>query len=144
MALVGGGGSPNVAGGNPVGGGTSLNIIGDHAYAYSGNHAANTTAVSAMKFTTGNYIFEGILQANMASQNAADGGSTAVAIAQIELNGSIIAHLHAGNTGADSLTSVDQPLILAPFTDVVVKLYSTENEAARFMTATLTGRISNA
>jgi hypothetical protein len=144
MALVGGGGSPNVAGSNPTGVGTSLNIIGDHAYSYSGNHPANATAVEAMKFTTGNYIFEGVFQANMGINNAGVGVSNARTIAQIELNGAIIAHIDAGNAGADSVPSTQQPLILAPFTDVVVKLYSDENESARFMTATITGRISNA
>jgi hypothetical protein len=144
MALVGGGGSPNVAGGNPVGVGTSLNIIGEHAYAYSGNHAANVTAVDAMKFTTGNYIFEGIFQANIAVNNAGVGVSNARTIAQIELNGAVVAHVDAGNSGADSQPVAQQPLILAPFTDVVVKLYSDENQSTRFMTATLTGRISNA
>ena len=37
MALIGGGGAGNVAGGNPSGTGTSLNYIGDHCYAYSGD-----------------------------------------------------------------------------------------------------------
>ena len=133
-----------MAGGNPAGIGTSLNIIGDYAYCYTGNHAANTTAVEAMRFTTGNYIFKGTLQVNMASQNADAGASTAIAIGETEFNGSIISHIHAGNAGADSLTVADQPLLIAPYTEVIVKLYSNESEAARFMTATLTGRIYNA
>tara|TARA_R100001530_G_C4262607_1_gene140907 strand:+ start:98 stop:532 length:435 start_codon:yes stop_codon:yes gene_type:complete len=142
MPLVGGGGAPNVSGGtNPAGIGNTLNIIGDYAYCYTGNHAANQTAVEAMKFTTGNYIFKGTLQANMGTQNAGVGTSTAVTIAQTELNGSIVSHIIAGNAGADSLTSVDQPLLLAPYTEVVVKLRSNEDEVTRFMTATLTGRI---
>ena len=36
MALVGGGGAGNIAGSNPAGTGTSLNHIGDHVYANSG------------------------------------------------------------------------------------------------------------
>ena len=42
MALRGGGGAGNVAGGNPSGIGTSLNYVGDHVYAFSGSH--NSTA----------------------------------------------------------------------------------------------------
>ena len=55
MALVGGGGAPNVAGSNPTGTGTGLNYIGDHAYAYSGEVDNNgSSATTALKFTTGN------------------------------------------------------------------------------------------
>ena len=37
MALIGGGGAPNVAGGsNPSGTGTGLSFVGNHAYGYSG------------------------------------------------------------------------------------------------------------
>ena len=36
MALVGGGGAPNVAGSNPAGTGSNLNYIGNHVYLYSG------------------------------------------------------------------------------------------------------------
>jgi hypothetical protein len=140
MALIAGAGNPT-GGSNPAGIGNTLNIIGDFAYSYTGNHAANTTAVEAMKFTTGNYIFKGTLQANMGIQNAGVGASTAVTIAQTELNGSIISHIVAGNAGADSLTVVEQPLIIPPYTEIVVKLLSNEIEATRFMTATLTGRI---
>ena len=55
MALVGGGGAPNVAGSNPTGTGTGLNYIGDHAYAYSGEvDNDGSSATTALKFTTGN------------------------------------------------------------------------------------------
>ena len=37
MALVDGGGAPNVAGGNPAGTGTSINYVLDRVYAYSGD-----------------------------------------------------------------------------------------------------------
>ena len=43
MPLVGGGGAGNIAGGNPAGTGTSLNYIGNHAYAYSGNFSSTGT-----------------------------------------------------------------------------------------------------
>ena len=83
----------------------------------------------------------GNLQANMAIQNADTGVSSARTIAQIELNGSIISHIDAGNAGADSQPSTQQPLIIPAYTEVVVKLYSDDNQPTRFMTATLTGKI---
>ena len=57
MALVGGGGAGNVAGSNPSGTGTSLNYIGNHAYAYSGaitTTTASSAATTYLDFTTGN------------------------------------------------------------------------------------------
>ena len=54
MPLVGGGGAPNVAGSNPAGIGTSINYIGNHAYAYSGVIASSGTATAYLQFTTGN------------------------------------------------------------------------------------------
>ena len=53
MALVGGGGSPNVTGSNPAGTGTSLNYIGDHAYGYSGVVGVDNNETSLIDATTG-------------------------------------------------------------------------------------------
>tara|TARA_Y100001963_G_scaffold12548_1_gene15723 strand:- start:1022 stop:1426 length:405 start_codon:yes stop_codon:yes gene_type:complete len=63
MALVGGGGSPNVSGGaSPASTGTSLNTIGDFAYAYSGNVTVASGGTTMLSFTTGQYLFKGTLQ----------------------------------------------------------------------------------
>jgi hypothetical protein len=121
--------------------GINLNIIADKAYCFTGNHAVNTAAVEAMKFTTGSYIFVGECQANMGIQNAAVGSASAVTFCQIEFNGTIVSHIVAGLTGSDALTSVTQGLVIPPYTEVIVKLYSNENEATRFMTASITGRV---
>ena len=54
MALVGGGGSPNVAGSNPAGTGGSLQYIGDHVYGNSGAiTATNGSDGTLFEFTTG-------------------------------------------------------------------------------------------
>tara|TARA_R100000664_G_C2671940_1_gene83605 strand:+ start:122 stop:535 length:414 start_codon:yes stop_codon:yes gene_type:complete len=54
MALVGGGGAPNVAGGgNPAGVGSSLNYIGEHAYMYTGSVSVNTSETTIAEFGTG-------------------------------------------------------------------------------------------
>ena len=143
MAPIGGG----PGGGGPVGISNSftgpaqtLEITGNHGYCYTGDHPAHTTPVEAMKFTSGNYNFDGIFQVNMAvGENYVS--SYAVSFAQIELNGSIVSHIVAGLTSTDSLTSNRQPIIIPAYTEVVVKLYSDEIEATRMMTATLTGNI---
>jgi len=64
MALIGGGGSGNVAGGNPSGTGTGLNYIGDYAYGTSGSISdagtggANTTLFD---FDTSNSFIVGTI-----------------------------------------------------------------------------------
>lgn len=141
MGLDGGGGGGILGvGGSFTGPAQALELVDDFAYCFTGNHAANTSNVEAMKFTTGNYYFVGILQVNAAVNNADDTG-TAHTFAQIEFNGSIISHIVAGRDQADALTSNQQQLIIPAYTEVVIKLYSDEIQAARFMTATLTGRI---
>ena len=53
MPLIGGGGAGNVAGGNPVGTGTALNYIGDHAFAYSGVISVTNSTISLLDTTIG-------------------------------------------------------------------------------------------
>jgi len=59
MAIVAGAGNPAGSGGT-AGVGTSLNYIGDHAYAFSGvvnDSSSGSAATTALKFSTGsNYI----------------------------------------------------------------------------------------
>ena len=63
MALIGGGGAGNVAGGaNPSGTGTSLNYIGNHAYANSGVIQTETSAAPHLNFTTGGEYIVGELE----------------------------------------------------------------------------------
>ena len=53
MPLVGGGGAGNVGGGAPVGVGSSINYIGNHAYAFSGQVTSGTgTTITMLDFTT--------------------------------------------------------------------------------------------
>jgi hypothetical protein len=55
MALIGGGGAGNVAGGsNPSGVGTSLNYVGEHAYAYSGAVSVNGTETTLIEASVSN------------------------------------------------------------------------------------------
>jgi len=42
--------------------GKELNVIGNHAYAYSGNVSTTSSNTTMLKFTTGNYLFVGGLE----------------------------------------------------------------------------------
>ena len=63
MAIIGGAGNP--VGGSFTGPAEALEIIGDHAYAYSGEISATGdtggATVGMLDFTSGNYLFVGTL-----------------------------------------------------------------------------------
>jgi len=61
MALVGGGGAGNIAGGAPASAGKTLVTIADFAYAMSGLVQVTTNS-NFLAFDTGNYLFVGTVQ----------------------------------------------------------------------------------
>ena len=144
MALLGGGvgGVGNPVGGSFTGPAEALEIIGDHAYAYSGMFEGSNTSQQAFNFTTGNYYFVGDIQVNMAYEYDASGTPSALATQlRISLNDNNIAQLIAGLIGSDSQVSVSQPVIIPPYTKVVVDIVGDANESTRLMGSTMTGRI---
>ena len=56
---TGGGQSGFGSGGSFTGPAEALEIIGNHAYAYSGTFEATTAEQTALDFTSGNYLFVG-------------------------------------------------------------------------------------
>ena len=121
MALLGGGvgGAGNPVGGSFTGPAEALQIIGDHAYAYSGKvttvgtGSANTTLLD---FTSGNYYFVGTI----AAQN--DEAATAEQFFDVLLNGSSIinAKWDDDSSGKNTL-DFPFPIIIPAYTVVVVK-----------------------
>jgi len=116
--------------------GLSLNIIGKHAYGYSG--AVGTTAGSsadttALSFTTGNYYFVGKLSAQSDETGA---GNRFLAVS---LNGLNIILLTWDLQGA-STELLDQPIpmIIPPFTETVVAVGAVDTD---LWTVQLVGRI---
>ena len=132
MAIIGGAGNP--VGGSFTGPAEALEIIGDHAYAYSGviqdagSGAASTTLLS---FTSGNYYFVGRLDYIDGEQ----GGTNR--FINVTFNGTSVyqgSWDDAPKQNANPLTS----LIIPPYTEVEVKFGLGTTESA---TAILTGRI---
>ena len=117
MALAGGGGAGNVAGSNPAGIGTSLNIIGNHAYA-TNNVGAASSPVTALLFSTGSEYHVGTIQLNMGLQP--DATSDAVGYLQVEFDGQLVVILTAGLTAADSQVSTSQNILIPPYTRVQI------------------------
>jgi hypothetical protein len=136
MALIGGGGAGNVAGGaNPSGTGSSLNYIGNHAYANSGviaDAASGSAATTMLNFTTGASYFVGHLNftdAHVANDNM---------FMSVTLDGQIIVDLayRSGSAGADNLSTYS--LLIPPFSKIEIKYGSSANANA---TVWLTGEV---
>ena len=133
MALVGGGGAGNVAGSNPAGTGTSLNYVGDFAYAYSGLVATSATPTNCLDFTTGNTIFVGSFQPFYL------GDSTNNIRWDVKFDGQIV-------TGTEVSSSRDYSpyeeisIIIPPFTRVEISMDNLSG-GTEDAGATITGRV---
>jgi len=89
MALIGGGGAGNVAGGsNPSGAGTSLNYVGDHCYANSGAVIiTNAADATLLEFSIGSSYILGTFAFGM---NHADVSSSKAFGYKLSVNGVLI------------------------------------------------------
>jgi len=124
-----------------AGTGLELNYIGKHCYAYSGTFAANTTAATALKFTTGNQYIVGEFQLNAAvnTTNPALGTRTLGIIAFNSITVSIIKGTFSNPSSAPS--SAKQKVIIPPYTQVTVTIDASADESAQFATVTFSGKI---
>jgi len=135
MALIGGGGAGNVAGGNPSGTGTSLNYIGDHCYANSGIVTVENSAdagTTLLTFTLGNSYIVAELHIFNNQASALDD------FIHVIMDGQLIVKARYQN--ANELHQ-DQPLkvLIPPYSKFEVKA-STSGATPEF-TAILTGRV---
>ena len=133
MPLVGGGGSPNVAGGNPAGVGSSLNYIGAHAYGTSGvisDSSSGSAASTMFDFTTGSNYIVGYL--NFSNDEAA----TDVIYLEMLFDGQVVIHNVVASTHFSEPQRFD--ILLPPYTRVQVKWGASTNQNA---TAFITGRV---
>jgi hypothetical protein len=137
MPLVGGGGSPNVAGaGNPAGTGTSLNYIGNHAYAFSGSIPIGSTPVTMLSFNTSNEYIVGQVQF---SKNNNDGDDMQF---QISFDGQVVMGLvdMVAPGGANYREQYVQ-LLIPPHTKVEITGDDLDGDNDRACLASFVGRV---
>ena len=140
MALIGGGGAGNVGGGNPSGTGTTLNYIGDHAYAYSGTFEATASLQTMLEFTTGSVYLYGQLQCN-GSIKTTDIGGGALTAFQISADGQVISLLKITGSAETAPYDATQELILPPYTKIKVECISSGTASGFLSTSTFVGRV---
>ena len=140
MALVGGGGAPNVAGSNPPGIGSSLNFIGDHCYAVSGEFGASTSEQTMLSFkTSGLYVVATLtMTAPIRFADLANGQTRGF---KLSFNSEVVGMYKAESAQEDMPADVEVTILIPPFTQVELVCKDT-NDASTFTgTANITGRV---
>ena len=133
-----GGGNP-LGSSNPSGTGSSINYIGDHAYATSGAFATSQTAQTMLSFTTGGHYIVGEFHFNSEIDFATiSGGYSAY---QIEFNGEVVSATKCGSASDDQQAYAQIKVLIPPYTLVVVKADSTNDAGDHTLTALFTGRV---
>jgi len=133
MALVGGGGAGNVASSNPAGTGTTLNYVGDFAYAYSGEVGVDDNETTLLEFNTGNNILVGTFQ-HMYFADSADNYRWF-----LYLDGSKI-----GAAATGSLIETDRneiELVIPPYSNIRISAQNFADSSSNNMGALVVGRI---
>ena len=136
MALVGGGGAPNVPGSNPAGTGTNLNYVGEHAYAYSGTIAITGSATTMLEFVTAEQYILGELNFSGVWGNM---GSSAVTMT-LNINGEDTIVNTVANTSARDVEGTPYPILLPPYSKIVISM-SQASGSNRDFQATIVGRV---
>lgn len=136
----GAGGAGNPTGGSFTGPAEALELIGEHAYAYSGLEQAFSTETTRFNFTTGNYYFVGRLTGNAsADPTGLDNGN--ITAWTMSLNGTKVLRFKVESDGEDSPMLGYNEIIIPPYTEVEVVSQSNGNSAGRMTSAIITGRI---
>jgi len=120
----------------------NFNVIGEHAYAYSGLIQTATTNQDILTFTTGGYYYMAEIQVNspLSLTNPVLAG---ISTALIKLNGVNAMHIKAGGSeqADDNPTSERTAIMIAPYTEVVISTDSNVSTADSFVSITIVGRI---
>ena len=132
MAILGGAG--NVAGSNPAGTGSSLNYIGNHAYAYSGAIAFDSNETTALLFDVGNIYVKSVLHIAYAGTSSDD------MTAKLYLDDQLVWDAQF-TSGTSTVTGDTMPLdfIIPSYTKV--KLTFASDAGSRTAYAVLKGRV---
>ena len=140
MSIGGGGGGGPVGTSNSfTGAAQALEVIGDHAYAFSGQQQIDTSAITHLEFTTGNYYFVGRLNVFSPSKEG-QFSITNEAIFSMEYNGSELFSF-VGPTATNGNLPADISLIIPPYTEVKITAESSDTTAGETTSCNLVGRI---
>ena len=120
--------------------GLGIRYIGDHCYAYSGtfgNIAAGSTLLdftSGSGYIVGKFVFNGAVRFAYANNGA-------ITAWQLSFNDEVVILCKTESGDNDTPMQSFQKVIIPPYTRVVLKVDSEEDNAAELLTATFAGRV---
>lgn len=121
-------------------GNKGLSLIGEHAYAYSGNvlTVASLAFVDLLSFTTGNHYIIGNL-VSYGATDIANPSQGAHSLTQVLLNGVSVALIKLESGTEDMPAVATVPLLLPPNTETVISLSA--ESANWYSSASFVGRV---
>ena len=140
MAPIGGGPPIGSTGGTFTGAAQALEIYGDFAAAFTGAVNIDTSPVTVLSFTTGNYLFVGeiTMNAGIEPTNTGDGS---ISIYTLSFNGVDIMYYKNDAVQEDMPIITRVPIIIPAYTEVALEVLSNGDTGGYFTTACITGRI---
>jgi len=125
--------------------GLGINYIGKHVYAFSGSYEASNTEQTVFDFTSGSGYIHGQIELFAAANFNSPGAGTQTTC-QIEFNGLVINVLKNATEGGahGSLGDAKCKVVIPPFTNVVVKVDSNQDDATELCHVIITGRLYGA
>jgi hypothetical protein len=125
--------------------GLNLNVIGNYAYAYSGNITTDqaSSELTMISFTTGNFLFVGTWTVCGTVPNKGGGVSGSGGLDQfhLSLNGITVQGLRTETNEEDMPSSDTIPIIIPPFTEVIITAISAKNDASWSFSTALHGSV---
>jgi len=128
------GGGPG-AGGNPTGGSftgpaEALQVIGNHVYLLPGGIGATNALQTYAQFTSGNFYTVGILQFNgYVDATTGNLGGGKIGALRVLFNDQVVLILKCDTAAEQMPTYVACPLIIPPYTEVLMQVVTTGNDA---------------
>jgi len=143
MALIGGGGAGNVAGGNPSGTGTGLTYVGDHCYAYSGGIGSSVLSSigTMLSFDTGSSYILGNLIVTGSTNTAGASPTGGIDSFYLKINGELVMAIKSETNTENSPTNYTVPILLPPQSSILVEGISNTGNDAWVLTASISGRV---
>ena len=124
---------------NPVGIGTGVNYIGNHAYAYN-NYVASTTPTAKLDFTTGGeYMVDQFALGPLINPTDTTDGKKS--IAEIKFNSETVITLSSDAAAQDQQTPQTTQLLVPPYTHVEFNVKGQSDSSSYTGTASFTGRV---
>ena len=136
----GAGGAGNPTGASFTGPAEALEIIGDHAFAYSGQLQIDTTPVTHLDFTSGNYYLVGEISF-IGATIASDPDAGARTIFLVTFNDADLFTAKTESVSEDMPQAPVVPIIIPPYTEVKITVDSNTDTAGMITSVNITGRI---